>query len=129
MYDHNNDIPPQLHLRKVVVNETAERHRCGLRADCGNGTGAKTSRHEPGRFGCWTAGRYVRTSVITSPGGYTASAWVCVGGTQNGSNITVGLGQSATCTITNNDIHAAVYICEGRRQRQRRNRQPLRTSC
>jgi hypothetical protein len=40
----------------------------------------------------------------TSPAGYTASAWVCVGGTQNGANITVGLGESATCTITNDDI-------------------------
>src|SRR5262249_57804345 len=40
----------------------------------------------------------------TNVAGYTASAWVCVGGTQNGSNITLGVGQEATCTITNDDI-------------------------
>ena len=40
----------------------------------------------------------------TGPAGYTASAWVCVGGTQDGSDtVTVGLGESATCTITNDD--------------------------
>ena len=43
------------------------------------------------------------TPVRTGPAGYTASAWNCVGGVQNGSSITVGLGVSATCTITNTD--------------------------
>src|SRR5262249_25766104 len=42
--------------------------------------------------------------------GYTASAWVCVGGTQNGSNITVGIGGEATCTITNNDQPGTIII-------------------
>ena len=39
----------------------------------------------------------------SGPAGYTASAWVCVGGTQSGSSITLALGQSATCTITTDD--------------------------
>ena len=40
----------------------------------------------------------------TGPADYTGSAWVCVGGTQNDSDtVTLALGQSATCTITNND--------------------------
>jgi alpha-tubulin suppressor-like RCC1 family protein len=43
-------------------------------------------------------------SESAGPGGYTASSWVCVGGSQSGSNITVTAGQSATCTITNDDI-------------------------
>jgi hypothetical protein len=47
------------------------------------------------------AGTY--TLSESGPTGYTASAWVCVGGTQNGSQITVSLGESATCTITNDD--------------------------
>jgi len=39
------------------------------------------------------------------PAGYSASAWVCVGGTQDDSDtITLALGESATCTITNDDI-------------------------
>ena len=42
--------------------------------------------------------------------GYTASAWSCVGGTQNGSNITVGVGGEATCTITNDDIAPRLIV-------------------
>ena len=37
----------------------------------------------------------------TSLPGDTASAWSCVGGTQTGSAVALALGQSATCTITN----------------------------
>ncbi len=47
------------------------------------------------------AGTYALSE--SGPAGYTASAWVCVGGTQGDASITLGLGQSATCTITNND--------------------------
>jgi len=43
----------------------------------------------------------VYTLSETGPTGYTASAWVCTGGVQNGNQITLALGQSATCTITN----------------------------
>ncbi len=40
----------------------------------------------------------------TNFSGYTPSVWVCTGtGAQNGSDITLTLGQSATCTITNDD--------------------------
>src|SRR3989344_3701000 len=47
-------------------------------------------------------GTYTLTEDSLS--GYTSSAWVCTGaGTQNGSDITLTLGQSATCTITNDD--------------------------
>ena len=38
------------------------------------------------------------------PGGYAASAWACVGGTQNDNNtVTIAQGQNVTCTITNDD--------------------------
>ena len=38
----------------------------------------------------------------TGPAGYTPSDWVCVGGTQDdGDTISLGLGEEATCTITN----------------------------
>jgi uncharacterized repeat protein (TIGR01451 family) len=39
----------------------------------------------------------------TNQPGYTASAWDCTGGTQDGNKITVGLAGDATCTITNDD--------------------------
>jgi CSLREA domain-containing protein len=54
------------------------------------------------------AGSY--TLSETGPSGYTASAWVCTGGTQNGSQITLALGQSATCTITNDDPTAHLKL-------------------
>jgi uncharacterized repeat protein (TIGR01451 family) len=53
------------------------------------------------------------TSRVVSPGAYvlsettrnfyTASTWSCVGGSLSGSTVTLASGQSATCTITNND--------------------------
>ena len=40
----------------------------------------------------------------SGPAGYTGSDWVCVGGTQDDADtVTLGLGESATCTITNTD--------------------------
>src|SRR5207245_616084 len=50
------------------------------------------------------------TLAESGPAGYTAGAWSCTGGTQNGSTITVGLGQSATCTINNNDNTPALHL-------------------
>ncbi|HSW90257.1 MAG TPA: hypothetical protein VLH19_05325 [Patescibacteria group bacterium] len=53
--------------------------------------------------GTFVAGTYA-LSESTGPAGYSAGSWNCVGGTQNGASITVGLGQAATCTIINSDI-------------------------
>ncbi len=55
------------------------------------------------------AGSYALTET-NGPSGYTASAWVCVGGTQNGSNISLAPGQDATCTITNDDIAPKLHL-------------------
>ncbi len=56
----------------------------------------------------FSAGTYALSE--SGPANYTASAWVCVGGTQSGSNIALTIGQSATCTITNNDISPTITI-------------------
>jgi cysteine-rich repeat protein len=49
------------------------------------------------------AGTY-HLSESGGPPGYTASAWVCDGGTQNDADtVTLAQGQSAVCTITNDD--------------------------
>src|SRR5690606_8292044 len=40
----------------------------------------------------------------TNVSGYAASDWVCVGGTQDGNQITLVGNESAICTITNDDI-------------------------
>jgi Prealbumin-like fold domain len=56
------------------------------------------------------AGNY-GLSESAGPFGYSASAWVCSGtGTQSGSNITLAIGQSATCTITNDDLPGTIIV-------------------
>ena len=55
------------------------------------------------------AGSYALTET-NGPSGYTPSAWVCVGGTQNGSDISLAPGQNATCTITNDDIAPKLHL-------------------
>lgn len=45
------------------------------------------------------------------PAGYSASAWICVGGTQiNTSRIKVAVGEFATCTIKNDDIAPTLKV-------------------
>ena len=47
----------------------------------------------------------------SGPAGYQASDWVCVGGTQNNANtITLAVNESATCTITNDDIAPTLKV-------------------
>ncbi len=51
-----------------------------------------------------TAGTY-ELSEADGPTGYTASAWMCTGGTAStGTAVTVAVGNSATCTITNTAV-------------------------
>src|SRR5262249_28580937 len=56
----------------------------------------------------FSAGTY--TLSESGPSGYAASSWSCVGGTQASNQITVGLGESATCTITNDDIQPRLIV-------------------
>ena len=60
----------------------------------------------------------------SGPAGYAKSDWVCEGGTYakvaGVETITVGIGGSATCTITNNDIPPQLHLRKDRHQRQRR---------
>ena len=97
----NDDNAPSLTLVKIVVNDnggTALTTDFTLSADgptpiSGAGGASSDSTFDAGIY----------TLSETGPNGYTASAWSCVGGTQNGSDITLALGESATCTITNDD--------------------------
>lgn len=100
----NNDIAPKLHLRKVVVNDnggTATIADFTLTAD---GTGANDLSGTSPVDGDAGLLADVWTLSETPLAGYTASAWVCVGGKQTGSDIKVDVGGEATCTITNDDI-------------------------
>ena len=52
-----------------------------------------------------SAGTYT-LSEANGPAGYSASAWVCTAGTLDGASLTLALGQSATCSITNSFVPA-----------------------
>jgi hypothetical protein len=106
----NNDIAPKLHLRKVVVNDNGGTKTAADFPLSANGTDINDlSGTSPVDSG---AGLLADTWTLseTSATGYAASDWVCIGGTQNGANITVGIGGEATCTITNNDIPAHLIV-------------------
>jgi Prealbumin-like fold domain len=106
----NDDIAPVLHLRKVLPNNsggTATVADFPLTAD-GTGTNdlTGTSPVDSGstlKADTWTLSEIAKT-------GYTASAWVCDKGVQNGTKITLGVGEEATCTITNDDQPAHLKL-------------------
>ncbi|HET8652952.1 MAG TPA: hypothetical protein VFM13_10310, partial [Gaiellaceae bacterium] len=97
----NDDLAPSLTLVKVVTNDNGGTAVAGdfiLSADgptpiSGAGGASSGASFDQGTY----------TLAETSMPGYTAGNWSCIGGTQNGSSITVGLGGAATCTITNDD--------------------------
>jgi Prealbumin-like fold domain len=106
----NDDNAPALHLRKVVVNDNGGTKTVADFTLTADGSGSNDlSGTSPVDSG---AGLKADTFALseTSVAGYTASAWDCVGGSQSGSNISVGLGQSATCTITNDDQAAHLKL-------------------
>lgn len=100
----NDDQTPILHLRKVVVNDNGGTAVASDWTLTANGSSTNDlSGVTPVDSG---AGLKADTFALSEsgPDDYSASAWVCVGGSQNGANITLGLGEEATCTITNDDI-------------------------
>ncbi|MFH0714844.1 MAG: hypothetical protein V1847_03635 [Candidatus Diapherotrites archaeon] len=106
----NDDVAPKLHLRKVVVNDnggTAVDTAWTLTA---NGVGSNdVSGSTPVDSGAGLIADNFSLSE-SGPAGYASSDWVCFGGTQVGSNITIGIGQEATCTITNDDIQPKLTL-------------------
>ena len=107
---NNNDNPAGLTLVKVVTNDNGGTKTLsdfpltasGPETISGvSGTTAVTSRPVD-------AGTYALSEQTQA--GYTASSWVCSGGSQSGANITITLGQSATCTIINNDIGPSLTL-------------------
>jgi prealbumin domain-containing protein len=121
-YITNDDKAPSLTLNKVVVNDNGGTKLESAWTLTANG-GAAGSLSGPGAAGnadvvsgpTFKAGTYALSEALSPPdannGGYQASAWVCTGtGTQSGSSITLGLNQSAVCTITNDDKPAQPTI-------------------
>jgi hypothetical protein len=103
----NSDIPPILNLVKVVHNTAG-----------GTATPADFTLTATGPTTISGAGPQVSSSSTFSAGTYALSessvagysvetTWSCVGGSQNGASVTVGIGGSATCTIVNKDSKAS----------------------
>jgi large repetitive protein len=100
---NNNDISPQLTLVKTVTNDnggTAAVSAFNLSASGPSSitgiTGAPAVTNA-----LVDAGIYALSE--TGPAGYSAGSWSCTAGILVGSNLTLPLNQSATCTINNND--------------------------
>jgi len=98
----NDDIAPTLTLIKYVTNNNG-----GTALDIDwtlYATGSERSFS-----GTTPASDTVKAGITytlseSGPSGYSASPWSCDGGTQNGNEITLGLDDDVTCTITNDDI-------------------------
>jgi uncharacterized repeat protein (TIGR01451 family) len=101
---NNNDIAPRLTLVKTVTNDNGgvattasfTLSAAGPTAISGvSGAGTVTNA-------AVTAGTY--TLSETNLAGYAAGAWTCTAGTLTGASLVLSVGQTATCTINNNDI-------------------------
>ncbi len=109
----NDDIAPSLTLVKDLIKDNggdASASAWTLTATGNGGTPTNLSGSTPVASGSNFKADTYTLAETGGPDGYTASGWVCVGGSQSGSQITLALGQSATCTITNDDIAPTVTI-------------------
>jgi uncharacterized repeat protein (TIGR01451 family) len=105
----NDDRAPSLTLVKQVVNNNGGTAVPGDFTLTASGPTSISGAGGASSGASFSAGTYALSE--TSVAGYSASAWSCVGsGTQNGASITLGLGQSATCTITNDDQPASLTV-------------------
>ncbi len=99
----NNDRPTTLTLIKQVVNDTGGTLQASawtLRAN--------TVAFVQGQATPVTPGQYVLDEI--GPGGYTASAWNCQGGSQTGSTLTIAPNTEVSCTIANDDQPATLTL-------------------
>jgi len=106
----NTDNAPSLTLVKVVTNDNGGPLLASSVTLTATGpTGFSGVGPSVSNGASFDIGSY-NLSESAVPG-YTPSDWVCVGGTQNDSDtVTLGLGQSATCTITNDDIAPTIKV-------------------
>src|SRR5207249_537788 len=104
---NNNDQTAHLKLVKTVTNDnggTAVATNWTLSA-----SGPTPDRKTVVEGNDVDAGSYTMTEG-KGRAGYTAGSWSCVGGSQSGASVTLALGQSATCTINNNDQTAHLKL-------------------
>ena len=99
----NDDIAPGLTLKKVVTTNNG-----------GDETSADFQGYIDGNPVAWNdaqsldAGTYTITE--SGPTGYSASAWSCTGGSLIGNEVTIALGETVECTVTNDDIAPTITL-------------------
>ena len=107
----NTDDPISLTLTKTVVNDDG-----GTAVDTDwtlTATGPITIQGSEGDASITSAAVNVGTYTLTEsgPSGYSNLGWTCTGdGTQSGNQITLGLGDSATCDVKNDDDPATLTL-------------------
>lgn len=99
----NDDIPPKLTLVKNVINDNSGTSIASNWILNANGPTPISGAGGVISDNTFSAGTY-SLSESTGPIGYQASQWVCVGGSQAGDSVSLALGESATCTVTNDDL-------------------------
>jgi fimbrial isopeptide formation D2 family protein len=106
----NNDAAPGLTLVKAVTNDNGGSTAASAWTLTASGpTGFSGAGPSVSNGASFDAGTYNLSE--SGPDGYTGSAWVCVGGTQDDDDtVTLALGESATCTITNDDDEPSLTL-------------------
>lgn len=106
----NDDAAPGLTLVKAVTNDNGGSTAASAWTLTASGpTGFSGAGPSVSNGASFDAGTYNLSE--SGPDGYTGSAWVCVGGTQDDDDtVTLALGESATCTITNDDDEPSLTL-------------------
>ena len=107
----NNDVAPTLTVIKHVVNDnggsaTASQWSMHITSGGSDVSGSPFAGSESGTTKTLSAGSYAVTES-GGPGGYAASF---SGDCDPSGNVTLGPGQSKTCTITNNDVAPTLTV-------------------
>ncbi len=118
----NTAIAPKLILKKTVVNDnggTETADKWTLKAQNGsnppviNTTGtliANTSSLQAKTAETTVMANTAYTLSESGPTGYTSGSWSCDGGNLSNGAVTLALGTTVTCSITNNDNSAALNL-------------------
>ena len=105
----NDDVAPSLTLVKEVTNDNGGTESAGSWTLTATGpTGISGAGPSVSSGPSFDAGSYVLGEI--GPDGYSTPGYSCVGGNQVGQSINLALGESATCTITNDDIAPSLTL-------------------
>jgi uncharacterized repeat protein (TIGR01451 family) len=104
----NDDVAPSLTLVKDVVNDNGGTLPATAWTLTANGPTPISGAGGVSSGAGFSAGTYALSEA--GPTTYVASSWTCVGGSQTGASVTLGSGESAVCTIRNDDIQPRLTV-------------------